>query len=173
MAIDPTSAQSIGKTIECPWMWYAINYLGVPEFQGNVLAASYFVEKYLRAIGAPVITPGHSEDGHVGWAGHVQRSHVTYWCSAFANYCMSQAGIEGTGSAAAISWAHWGQRLPAPRFGCVTVLKRKGGNHVGFFSSRTNHGTLCLLGGNQSNHVCYSDKFLDENVLAYRWPSDE
>ena len=36
------------------------------------------------------------------------------WCSAFVNWCLKEAGIEGTNSAAALSWLSWGrgQLLP-------------------------------------------------------------
>ena len=33
----------------------------------------------------------------------------TPWCASFVNWVMEQAGIEGTDSAAAMSWADWGQ----------------------------------------------------------------
>ncbi|HEX5760734.1 MAG TPA: TIGR02594 family protein [Thermoanaerobaculia bacterium] len=46
------------------------------------------------------------------------------WCSAFVNWCMREAGLRGTGSAAARSWLTWGSRLATPRRGCVTVLRR-------------------------------------------------
>ena len=81
------------------------------------------------------------------------------WCSAFVNWCMKQADIFRTTSAAAISWASWGERLTEPREGCVVVIRQRkkgtdqatgssSGNHVGFFQ-RIENGYIYLLGGNQ------------------------
>ena len=57
----------------------------------------------------------------------------TPWCSAFVNWCIKQAGLKGTNSAAAASWRHWGVELEDGRLGCVVVMTRPGGNHVGFY----------------------------------------
>ena len=31
------------------------------------------------------------------------------WCSSFVNWCLKEAGIQGTDSAGAASWTSWGQ----------------------------------------------------------------
>lgn len=94
----------------------------------------------------------------------------TPWCSAFVNWCMAQAGIKGTRSAAARSWIDWGEVLATPREGCVVVMKRGAppSGHVGFFI-RYNDKYICVLGGNQSDQVKYS-QFLRSDVIAFRWP---
>jgi uncharacterized protein (TIGR02594 family) len=60
------------------------------------------------------------------------------WCSSFVNWCLRQAGIRGTSSAAAISWLSWG-RSSAARHGAITVIHNpaarntrlsRSGNHV-------------------------------------------
>jgi uncharacterized protein (TIGR02594 family) len=76
----------------------------------------------------------------------------TPWCSAFVNWCVTRSGLKGTDSAAARSWLTWGQPLEVPRRGCVAVLSRAGGGHVGFYL-RTVGSTLHLFGGNQNNLV--------------------
>ena len=103
------------------------------------------------------------------------------WCSSFVNWCMAIAGIAGTGSAAAISWAAWGQRLTEPREGCVVVIRQRkkgtdqatgssSGNHVAFFK-KIEGGRIFLLGGNQSDSVKVSSFGLASyDVIAYRWP---
>src|SRR5688500_1271289 len=57
------------------------------------------------------------------------------WCSSFTNWAITQAGIKGTGSAAARSWTSWGKAVPAGTLGAVVVMSR-GSNpalgHVGF-----------------------------------------
>lgn len=74
------------------------------------------------------------------------------WCSSFVNWVMQQAGYQGTRSAAAKSWQEWGQRIAKPVQGCIAVLTRDGGGHVGFYVSST-ATKVQLLGGNQSNAV--------------------
>lgn len=93
------------------------------------------------------------------------------WCSSFANWVMREAGIKGSGEAAARSWLNWGQKLETPRRGCIVVLKRPGSptnGHVAFYVGEEN-GRLKLLGGNQENQVKISlyDK---SRLLGYRWP---
>jgi uncharacterized protein (TIGR02594 family) len=94
------------------------------------------------------------------------------WCSSFVNWCMKQAGVTGTGSAAARSWLNWGVKLDAPRNGCVVVLRRgdnPNNGHVAFFVG-DGGGSIRLLGGNQSDQVKVSS-FPITMVLSYRWPA--
>lgn len=96
------------------------------------------------------------------------------WCSSFVNFCMKQAGIQGTGSASARSWLNFGRKLDAPRLGCIVVLRRgtnPNNGHVGFFAGESD-SHLRLLGGNQSDQVKFSN-FPKSMLLAYRWPADE
>ena len=105
------------------------------------------------------------------------------WCSSFVNYCIIQAGVVGTMSAAAISWASWGERLTEPREGCVVVIRQRkkgtdqatgssSGNHVGFFQHIENN-RIYLLGGNQGDSVKVSSFGLTSyDVIAYRWPEE-
>ena len=103
------------------------------------------------------------------------------WCSAFANWCMVQAGIEGTHSARARSWHEegWGEELDDPREGCLVVFKRPpnpASGHVGFFAGEKDDGRIRILGGNQGpdgrGAVSISNQSSDL-VLSYRWPSPE
>ena len=105
------------------------------------------------------------------------------WCSSFVNWCFQQAGIEGTRSAAAISWTKWGEMLATPREGCVVVIRQRfkggdgktgsaSGNHVAFFKGLEN-GAISLLGGNQGDSVKVSNfRLASYQVLAYRWPKE-
>ena len=84
--------------------------------------------------------------------------HVA-WCSSFVNFCVEQAGMIGTNSQAARSWQNWGQNVSAnPREGDIAVFARGalGGvlGHVGFFVEDLG-SEINVLGGNQSNRVCY------------------
>lgn len=138
-----------------PWIEYALQEYGTREVPGP--GSNARIVEYLRVVGL-----GPSDE--------------TPWCSAFANWCMTQAGISGTGSGLARSWLMWSQAnqcLAAPVWGCVTVLwreKRDGiKGHVGFYMGRR-ASKILLLGGNQGNRVCCSE-YPVERVLGYRWPA--
>lgn len=89
------------------------------------------------------------------------------WCSSFVNWVVERAGYKGTGSAAAKSWAKWGVECPM-QVGCLVVLKRTGGHHVGFYTGEKGD-SIYLLGGNQSNKVCVS-LFKKSLILSTRLP---
>jgi uncharacterized protein (TIGR02594 family) len=103
------------------------------------------------------------------------------WCSSFTNWCMKEAGIKGTNSAAAISWAAWGVACERVK-GCICVIRQRNkgadhatgsasGNHVAFFD-RIEQGRVYLLGGNQSDQVKVSSFGLASyEIIATRWPS--
>ena len=103
------------------------------------------------------------------------------WCASFVNWCVTQAGLIGTNSAAAISWASWGERITEPVAGCIVVIRQRkkgtdqatgssSGNHVAFFN-RIENGYIYLLGGNQGDSVKVSGFNLKSyDVVAYRWP---
>jgi uncharacterized protein (TIGR02594 family) len=139
-----------------PWLEWAYHALGerrIPGAQHNPA-----IVDFLRVVGS-------------GEAGD-----ETAWCSAFANWCMVQAGISGSGKANARSWLQWGNySLHKPVIGCVAVFWRevptswKG--HVGFYVGET-EGDVLLLGGNQSNasRVTIST-YPKARLLGYRWPA--
>jgi uncharacterized protein (TIGR02594 family) len=90
------------------------------------------------------------------------------WCSSFVNWCISKAGYTPTRSAAARSWATWGQRIDKPVKGCIVVMTRDGGGHVGFYESEA-EGIVRVLGGNQANGVNVRP-YKSERILAYVIP---
>lgn len=92
------------------------------------------------------------------------------WCSAFVNFCMSQAGIVGTRSAAASSWAKWGAQV-SPIVGAIGVIDWGGGKgHVTFIVGQAQFGQLICLGGNQNDAVKLS-AFPRGKFEAFRWPA--
>lgn len=117
----------------------------------------------------------------------------TPWCSAFVNWCLRQAGIEGTDSGWARSWAEWGEPVEPPRLGAIAVWARGRTSpdapvvtgHVSFFVEDLGD-SLLVLGGNQSDCVClktYPKRgYLADTVgsavavrelyelIGYRWP---
>lgn len=101
------------------------------------------------------------------------------WCSSFVNWVMKKAGYVGTRSAAARSWANWGTKIDKPVKGCIVVLTRTGGGHVGFYEGE-DASNIMVLGGNQDDAVnirhyrrtrllCYvlPVKMNDKDQLAY------
>jgi uncharacterized protein (TIGR02594 family) len=101
------------------------------------------------------------------------------WCASFVNWCLTQAGLKGTNSAAAASWASWGSACNA-RYGAVAVIYNAkaansslstSGNHVGFLVEETaTH--YKLLGGNQGDQVKVSSFPKSKwKLKGYRWPS--
>lgn len=136
---------------EFPWMPIAIRELGVREYAGA--ADNPRVVEYLRSttLGAPY-----------------NANDETYWCSAFVNWCVEKAGFEGTDSAWARSWNNWGKKIEVPRRGCIVVFRRGSGGHVGFYIGEAGN-KIKVLGGNQSDSVCYQD-YDRANLMSYRAP---
>jgi uncharacterized protein (TIGR02594 family) len=148
--IDDSPEESV---VEVPWFRIARQEIGISEFPGpadNPRIVEYHQATSLRAA-----------DDEVAW------------CSAFMNWVMKQAGINGTGSAAARSWLNWGDTLSAPRMGCIVVFRRgtdPSQGHVAIFVRRSG-AFLEVLGGNQSNQVKVAP-YPADNVLSYRWPRE-
>ena len=95
----------------------------------------------------------------------------TPWCSAFVNWCVEQSGEDGTNSAAARQWMHWGRKLKSPTKGCVVVLWRgsKSGTqgHVGFLVDKPDVRHVRILAGNQGDKVSVAT-FPTSRLLGYR-----
>jgi uncharacterized protein (TIGR02594 family) len=137
-----------------PWMEIARHEQGVAEVPGS--GDNPRIVEYLESttLGAPE-----------------NQNDETPWCSAFVNWCIEQAGLEGTRSAWARSWLEWG-REPVTEdewTGCVVILERGANSgHVGFLND-WDDGRVELLGGNQGDRVCLA-WFPNERVLGFRVP---
>lgn len=97
----------------------------------------------------------------------------TPWCASFVGWCLAQAGLAHTGSAAARSYLGWGRPLDRPTLGCVVVFSRGSSptaGHVGFYAGRAPDGRILVLGGNQSNRVSVAP-YPAASLLGWRWPS--
>lgn len=143
-----------GDSNEPEWMQVARGEMGTIEFLGS--ADNPEVVKYLKSVDNISIS--------------AQRNDETAWCSAFVNWCLEQAGINGTKNAAARSWLKWGRKLTKPEPGCIVVLWRGSPDglmgHVGFFVKETSN-YVYLLGGNQGDQVNIS-KYSRVRILGYR-----
>lgn len=132
------------------WLTYALRELGVREVPGPADEAR--VLEYLSAT--DYSEPLHDE---------------IPWCSAFACWCVEQAGLRSPRKANARAWLHWGVALQAPRRGCLAVYSRgdnPNAGHVGFWLQRIGENDV-LLGGNQSDCVCIAPRSRRE-LLGYR-----
>jgi uncharacterized protein (TIGR02594 family) len=149
--IAPLHATPRVPVVEPPWMAAARSQVGMQEYPGeqhNPRILAYHQTTTLRAT-----------------------TDETPWCSSFVNWCMVQAGLQGTNSAAARSWLQWGRPVTDPVPGCVAVFRRGSSptsGHVAFFLEKRGTGIL-VLGGNQSNSVNVSS-YLSAALLGYRMP---
>ena len=91
------------------------------------------------------------------------------WCAAFVGACLEHASIRSTRFEGALSYLEWGTGLTAPIYGCIVVLSRSGGGHVGFVVGEDENGRLMVLGGNQGDAVSVAP-FDHARVAGYRWP---
>lgn len=147
---DPVSkAPKPSNGGDFPWMLQAQNKIGVHEVRGgeNPEIIAFHAVTTLKAT--------HDE---------------VPWCSSFVSWCLEQVGIRSTRNAWAQSYASFGKRLSAPKYGCIVVFRWKDGTgHVAFFDSLNKDGTLKLLGGNQGDAVRFAN-YATDHVIAYRWP---
>lgn len=138
-----------------PWVGIAMREMGQAQFRGekqNPRILQYHASTILRAT-----------------------TDETAWCSSFINWCLHEAGIEGTRSAQATSWLHWGD-ICCPRAGAITVIREldpppsRSGYHVGIWIEDNGHH-FKLLGGNQSKMVKISSyPRAGWNPIGHRWP---
>lgn len=136
----------------CPWMVPALRYAGMHlqvEIKNGKETATPHDERVLTHF---LNLAQHSPL-------HDRADHITAWCSAFVNDCMTEVGIRGTNSPNARSWEHWGIRSDTPKFGEVVVFGRAEGKdrtthgHVGFFLKAIPSNQIAVLGGNQCHRV--------------------
>jgi uncharacterized protein (TIGR02594 family) len=92
----------------------------------------------------------------------------TLWCAAGTNKILRKAGIKGTGSDMASSFAGWGKPTTA-RPGAIAVMKRKGGGHVAIVVKDLGNKVL-TVSPNSRGKVRYV-KFAKSRIYTYRWPS--
>jgi uncharacterized protein (TIGR02594 family) len=135
----------------CPWMAYAIGELGETEIPGQT--------------DNPRIVEYHAATGLSA------DDDETPWCASFVSWCLEQAGIKSMRSARARDYLDFGDILKEPQIGCIVILTRTGGGHVGFYWGKSANGKINLLGGNQGNAVTVAS-YDASRVIGYRWPAD-
>lgn len=93
------------------------------------------------------------------------------WCGAFVARVCKDAGYKFPAKySSALAWGEWGSFLNYPEQGCVAVLIRDGGGHVGIVTGISSDGmSIRLLGGNQGDAVSEA-WFPIRRVKAWRSP---
>ncbi len=130
------------------WIQKAGNELGTFEYKG-INDNNPQVLKYIATV--PALQKINYSDKH-----QVKMSTVdeSAWCGCFVNWCLKQAGLPGNDTidaGRARKWVGLGTPLTPPKYGCVTVVYKKGdGHHVGFYVGER-AGAVVLLGGNQEH----------------------
>ncbi|MBB3918397.1 TIGR02594 family protein [Rhizobium fabae] len=117
----------------------------------------------------PRIVMYHKSTNH--WSG---TDDSVAWCSSFVNFCVEQAGMIGTDRQDARSWKDWGDDVTEnAREGDIAVFARGpmsgSDGHVGFLVADEGGPTVKILGGNQSNRVCYQTYPKDGNLGSTRY----
>jgi uncharacterized protein (TIGR02594 family) len=88
------------------------------------------------------------------WIGGNPTQRRSLWCARFMNFVLRRAGVEGTGSDMARSFAHFGRRVPGPQVGAIAVMSRgRRGGHVGVVSGIDPDGNPIIISGNHNNRV--------------------
>lgn len=88
-------------------------------------------------------------------------------CAVNVGSALAERGIKGTGSAAALSYLHWGRSAGGPVPGAVIVSPRRGGGHVAIVS-RVENGVVYAwnaTGGQRGwIEIAYHRRVLDYRV---------
>ncbi|WP_076866998.1 TIGR02594 family protein [Bradyrhizobium mercantei] len=76
----------------------------------------------------------------------------TWWCAAFANWCLLRAQQARTDDARSSSFRNWMTTTAAPQVGDIAVFQNNSTptlGHVGFYAGPASGGRIRILGGNQ------------------------
>jgi uncharacterized protein (TIGR02594 family) len=142
-----------------PWLLLAIKELGQTEIAGA--RSNPRILAYRRMAKVPL----QGDDS------------VVPWCAIFVNAMLEEAGVRGSRSGMARSFAGQPQafeRLAAPIVGCITVISSNRGpasGHV-FFYTAENGILFQALGGNQNDSVNIS-MFQKAKLVGHYWPKGQ
>lgn len=111
--------------------------------------------------------------------GGIKNERVS-WCSAFVGAALESSGINTNSKDKSIYqtrtkdssqyWLYWdGGNKVSPSYGCIAVMTRNGGGHVGFLVGRDEKNYI-LLGGNQGSAVSIA-KFPKDRFVGFVMPN--
>lgn len=138
---------------ELPWIAEARKHIGLAEVPGK--GDNPVIQRWLRELKA-------------WWS-----DDATPWCGTMVAYCLRKANRSIPKHwYRALAFADYGTKLSRPAYGCIAVMSRKGGGHVGFVVGEvTKGGDLLILGGNQGDKVSIA-RFPRSRITAYVWPAN-
>jgi uncharacterized protein (TIGR02594 family) len=119
---------------------------------------------------------GPAENGRILWYHSFSKlraqSEQVPWCASFVNAMLETSGIRSTKSAAAASYATWGEPCEL-KDGAIVVFGKAdpdagGTGHVAFCVGVEDRYVL-VLGGNQNNAVNIARRERSR-IVAVRWP---
>ena len=144
---------------ELKWIDNARQYIGLKEIKG--VRHNPTIINWLDDMG------GFGSEAKAWWS-----DDETPWCGLFVGWII---GISGR--YVVKEWyraKEWASplltKLNGPAYGCIAVLDRAGGGHVGFVIGKDNRGNIMLIGGNQGDMVSVA-AFNPARITGYYWPS--
>lgn len=144
---------------ELSWVKLAREFIGQREIKGE--RHNPIIIEWLDDMGR------FTKEARAWW-----RDDETPWCGLFVGWTLGQSGRYVVKEwYRAKEWATKDlTQLARPAYGCLAVLDRRGGGHVGFVVGKDTAGNIMLLGGNQGDMVQISP-FAPERITSYHWPS--
>lgn len=144
---------------ELPWIKLARAYLGLKEVKGTQHNPT--IIHMLDKMGS------YQKEARAWW-----RSDEVAWCGLFVGFILgeSERYVVKEWYRAKEWLSPQLTTLHKPAYGCLAILDRVGGGHVGFVVGRDAKGNIMILGGNQSDMVRI-DAFAPSRITGYRWPS--
>ncbi len=124
----------MSQSPELLWMREAKRHLGMHEIKHN-----FILKDWLK-------------DLNVEWLGNNPA-----WCGIYVARVFKVCGMPYPKDFyRAASYRNFGSQLNRPAYGCLAIKSRKGGDHVCFVVGKTKEDKLIVIGGNQSDQVCYA-----------------
>lgn len=144
---------------ELEWIGKARLHVGLREIKG--VQHNPNIIKMLDEMGQ------FSNEARAWW-----RDDEMPWCGLFVGWIMGSSGRYVVKEwFRAKEWAsHLLAHLAAPAYGCIAVMDRVGGGHVGFVVGKDARGNIMLLSGNDSDMVRIAP-FDPRRITGYYWPS--
>lgn len=125
------------------------------------------IQEGLKLFGTAEVVGKGSNATIIGWRDELNQNGVKIagysdddipWCGLFAAIVVFRA--RGAAEVVkdplwALNWAEFGTKSPQAALGDVLAFKRPSGGHVGFYIGEDS-ACYHVLGGNQSNQVCFT-----------------
>lgn len=135
---------------DAPWLDWMKSHIGEPEYTGSV--PTPFIEECFS----------HTNYGPLD--GSTPASCAATLCAA-----LEESGYRSTRSAAALSYANYGEPSELKQ-GAIIVFQWASGDHHVSVCDTFDAETVACIGGNQG-HLLQPSRFNQKWIIATRWPS--